>query len=136
MRSCLLLIIYIFVVIATLGSNSVWSQNKEVGGDVCECQFAKYKAMEFSHALLNAAVTKVRPKYSATAKAVKATGSVEVAIIVDRRGNVVDSCVLSGHPLLRKASKDAALLWKFKRNFGLYIRQRSPFVRATITMSF
>ena len=83
-----------------------------------ECNFSSYKPLVLNHALLNAATKNVQPKYPSVAKAAHAAGKVQVKILVDRFGNVVEACVSQGHPLLRAAARDAALEWKFKKNFG------------------
>ena len=43
------------------------------------------------------------------ARAVGATGSVNVQITVDETGDVVSATAVSGHPLLRKAAETAAM---------------------------
>lgn len=49
-----------------------------------------------------------KPDYPAAAKAVRASGSVSVQILVDEKGKVVSASAVSGHPLLRAAAVDAA----------------------------
>lgn len=50
-----------------------------------------------------------KPNYPPAAKAVCAFGEVLVEIIVDENGNVTFAKAIKGHPLLRKASEQAAL---------------------------
>lgn len=50
----------------------------------------------------------VIPEYPPAAKAVRASGKVEVKVTVDEEGNVVSAKTVSGHSLLREASVKAA----------------------------
>ncbi len=63
------------------------------------------------------AVSLVKPEYPASAKAVNAAGTVNVSIKIDEKGDVIFAEVVSGHPLLRKASEEAALASKFSPTF-------------------
>ena len=49
-----------------------------------------------------------KPPYPAAAQAVRATGEVVVEVKIDREGKVVEAKAVSGHPLLRVASVQAA----------------------------
>lgn len=49
-----------------------------------------------------------QPIYSATAKTVRATGRVEVQVIIDETGRVTSASVISGNPLLRDSALTAA----------------------------
>ncbi len=53
------------------------------------------------------------PAYPAAAKAVRASGAVNVQVTIDEQGNVVSSSAVSGHPLLRAAAEEAARNAKF-----------------------
>ncbi|MGI9055687.1 MAG: energy transducer TonB [Pyrinomonadaceae bacterium] len=70
----------------------------------------RYKGDNITHG----AITLVKPEYPAAAKAVGASGRVEVKLTIDEEGNVVSAEAISGHPLLRAAAVNAALLSKFK----------------------
>jgi TonB family protein len=59
------------------------------------------------------AISLPRPDYPAAAKAVKAEGTVSVKVIVDESGDVISASAVSGHPLLRAASVEAARSAKF-----------------------
>jgi hypothetical protein len=61
-------------------------------------------------------ITSARPIYPPTAKAVGATGEVDVMAALDDNGDVISAEVFTGHPLFRTVSKDAALKWKFGKN--------------------
>ena len=62
-----------------------------------------------SGAVLNEKATKlVTPDYPAAARAVRATGTVNVQVTIDEQGNVISASAVSGHPLLRQAAVEAA----------------------------
>ena len=54
-----------------------------------------------------------KPAYPAAARAVGASGAVNVQVTIDEQGNVVSANAVSGHPLLRQAAQNAALEAKF-----------------------
>ncbi len=54
-----------------------------------------------------------KPPYPPIAKAVKASGTVIVQVLVDEEGNVVSAHAVSGHPLLQTAALAAAKQAKF-----------------------
>lgn len=60
------------------------------------------------------AISLPKPEFPAAAKAVKASGSVNVEVLIDEEGNVVSALAVSGHPLLRQAAEAAARSAKFK----------------------
>jgi TonB family protein len=55
-----------------------------------------------------------QPAYPPAAKAVKASGSVNVEVTFDETGNVISAKAVSGHPLLQAAAVEAARNAKFK----------------------
>lgn len=55
-----------------------------------------------------------KPRYPAAARAMNAHGAVQVSVILAKDGTVVFAEAISGHPLLRGAAVDAALLCRFK----------------------
>jgi TonB family protein len=55
-----------------------------------------------------------QPAYPAAARAVRASGSVSVQVVVDEKGEVASATAVSGHPLLRAAAVQAARKAKFK----------------------
>ena len=67
-----------------------------------------------SGGVLNGKATSLtKPQYPAAAKAVRASGAVNVQVTIDENGDVVSASAVSGHPLLRQASEQAALASKF-----------------------
>ena len=53
------------------------------------------------------------PAYPAAARAVGASGAVNVQVTIDETGNVISAAAVSGHPLLRQAAEQAARQAKF-----------------------
>ena len=67
-----------------------------------------------SMGVLNGKATRlVQPPYPPAAKAVRASGQVNVQISIDTAGNVVSANAVSGHQLLRQAAENAARQSKF-----------------------
>jgi protein TonB len=54
-----------------------------------------------------------KPPYPAPARAVRASGAVNVQVKIDEKGNVVSASAVSGHPLLQQAAVAAARQAKF-----------------------
>jgi len=60
------------------------------------------------------AIRKVQPPYPPIAKAAGAEGPVQVQVLISETGEVLEATVISGHPLLREATLEAARQWQFK----------------------
>lgn len=118
--------------IATVGQLSSEVQLKQA----CKCDFSKYNPLVLSHPLVNAATKTVEPDYPEIAKRAKVQGTVEVRILVNRNGEVIDACVVEGPPLLRSAARNAALKWKFKKNFGFTHKQKRRYIESSIEFKF
>ena len=54
-----------------------------------------------------------KPEYPAAARAVRASGAVNVQVTIDESGNVISASAVSGHPLLRSSAVNAARSSKF-----------------------
>ncbi|MBA2378451.1 MAG: TonB family protein [Blastocatellia bacterium] len=54
-----------------------------------------------------------RPEYPAAARAVYASGTVTVQVVIDENGLIINAAAVSGHPLLRPAAVEAARNAKF-----------------------
>ena len=59
------------------------------------------------------AISLPKPPYPPAARAVNASGTVNVQVLIDEEGNVIGATALSGHPLLRAAAVEAAKQAKF-----------------------
>ena len=76
-------------------------------------------AVAVSHApisggVLNAkAISLPKPSYPSAARAVHASGAVNVQVTIDEKGNVTSASAVSGHPLLRAAATAAARQARF-----------------------
>lgn len=68
----------------------------------------EYKAISNESAINSTAVILAKPKYPAAARAVRASGAVQVQVTIDEDGEVVVAKAISGHPLLRQAAETAA----------------------------
>ncbi len=79
------------------------------------------------------AVNLEMPIFPAAALAVKATGVVQVQILIDDSGKVVVAKTISGHPLLREVSEKAALASKFEPTM---IGDKAVRVRGVISYKF
>ncbi|HNU08779.1 MAG TPA: TonB family protein [Pyrinomonadaceae bacterium] len=55
----------------------------------------------------------VKPPYPAAARAVRASGAVNVQVTIDENGSVISASAVSGHPLLRAAAVQAARSSRF-----------------------
>ncbi|MEP6901603.1 MAG: TonB family protein [Actinomycetota bacterium] len=67
-----------------------------------------------SGGVLNGKATNlVQPLYPAAARAVRASGAVNVQVTLDENGNVISASAVSGHPLLRASAVTAARESKF-----------------------
>jgi TonB family protein len=64
--------------------------------------------------LQGTAIKQVTPPYPPIARAARAAGKVEVQVTISEKGKVIEAIVISGHPLLRDASLNAAKQWVFK----------------------
>jgi len=50
----------------------------------------------------------ITPVYPSEARAVRASGVVEVQVVIDKKGDVISATATSGHPLLRASATRAA----------------------------
>lgn len=64
--------------------------------------------------LNGSAVSLPKPAYPAGARAVRASGTVNVQVLIDENGNVISAKAVSGHPLLRSSAEKAARRARFR----------------------
>ena len=74
-----------------------------------------------------------KPKYPAAARAVRATGVVQVQVLTDEKGNVYSAEAVSGHPLLRGAAENAACDSRF---FPTHLSGKPVKVSMILTYNF
>jgi TonB family protein len=58
--------------------------------------------------------TRVSPAYPVLAKKMNITGTVKVLVVVSANGNVKDTKVVGGNPVLVNATMDALKKWRFE----------------------
>jgi TonB family protein len=91
----------LFLVVLSLGISGFAQENQSVPKTI-------------NGGVLNGKATQLaKPAYPAAAKAVNASGGVNVQVTIDEEGNVIAASAISGHPLLRAASVEAAQASKF-----------------------
>lgn len=66
-----------------------------------------------SSVLISHAVSLPQPQYPQLAKQIRVQGQVNIQILVDEQGKVVSAQVVSGHPMLLSAAREAALRARF-----------------------
>ncbi len=92
-------------------------ENKEASDEEFAAQEADdsdgFSVRYKGNAVTSKAINLVKPDYPPAAKGVRAGGAVNVKVTIDEDGNVVSAEAISGHPLLRAAAVNAALLSKF-----------------------
>jgi TonB family protein len=71
-------------------------------------------APKISKLIAGYALTKAPPIYPPMAMQMKASGAVQVAIIISENGRVIEAKAVSGHPALRSAAEEAARKWVFR----------------------
>lgn len=82
-------------------------------GDVGTFIVAKKQDSD-SKPLNNGAVTLARPEYPRAARVYRASGKVEVQVLINELGYVISAKAVSGHPILQTAAVEAAQKSKFK----------------------
>jgi TonB family protein len=94
-------IFYIIILILSFGLSNASAQETP-------------KPKTISGGVLNGKATSLpRPSFPAAARAVNASGAVNVQVTIDENGDVISASAVSGHPLLRQASEQAARASKF-----------------------
>jgi TonB family protein len=66
------------------------------------------KVLKTSTVLNGKAVRLPKPRYPEPARIIKASGAVNVQVLLDETGKVISAQAVSGHPLLRRAAVEAA----------------------------
>lgn len=97
------------------------------------CDVRKYHAISISDWLPGGIVKRVTPEYPPEAQSKGTYGLVDVTIIVDHNGDVVEACG-TGDPVLRNAGEAAARQWKF--NVPALNGEKLPYVREFLRFNF
>jgi protein TonB len=78
-------------------------------------------------------ISKVSPPYPPDARAARIQGSVVMAVVIGKDGNVQEVSLVSGHPMLAPAAIDAVKQWKYRP----YVLNGKPVeVDTQITVNF
>ncbi len=83
-------------------------------GESQERAFAADSKTNKTEAVNGKAAYLPQPVYPPAARAVKASGAVQVQVMLDELGTVISAKALTGHPLLRQAAEKAAKSSKFQ----------------------
>jgi hypothetical protein len=116
-----------------------WSAQEKAPEARPLCDFSDYKYLVIDHFPRDWVVKHPQPQYPELAKAAKIEGVVQVKVLVDREGDVFTACAMQGHPLLRDAATRAALMYKFKKNFGFKASRKHtgvPYVQIWLVFTF
>jgi TonB family protein len=97
------------------------------------CDFSCYHPIRISY-LVKRNGKIFQPEYPEEARKKKVEGTVIVKILINRDGIVEKACVISGDPLLRKASEDAALKSTFEP--VLLNNKKIPYIEEMITFKY
>lgn len=91
----------ILILALSLGLSNAWAQTP--------------KPKTIASGVINGkAVSLPKPEYPAAALAVKASGAVNVQVMIDETGNVISAAAVSGHPLLQQTAVKAARQARFR----------------------
>lgn len=89
--------------------------------------------LRFSHLDEGRIIRRVQPAYPAIAKAARVEGAVLLEAVISRSGRIENLRVISGHPMLIMAAKEAVAQWEFRP----YILNGNPVeVLTQITVNF
>lgn len=116
----------VFIPYDEIGLSGTWNLKLDVDVARADGEFTEhltFKEFQFnakpvpetiSGGVLNGRATNlVKPPYPAAARAVRASGAVNVQVTIDENGDVIEAAAVSGHPLLRAAAVAAARASKF-----------------------
>ncbi len=117
---------FILVLVLSFGLSNISAQtptpvpistdNRGVKADAKEpSSTPKIITQIFAGTLNGKAKSLPEPPFPAAARAIRASGTVNVQVTIDESGNVISAMAVSGHPLLRQVSEQAARQAKFPR---------------------
>src|SRR5262245_17131422 len=108
-------------------------ERKREGDEEAAAKYA-FRRNNINGGILNGRATSLpSPEYPLVARQAKAEGTVNVMVLIDEDGNVIEAKAVSGHPLLQAAAVNAARQAKFEptRMEGKPIQ-----VRGTVVYNF
>ena len=92
------------------------TEQKIVSGDLAAG--SEPTAKKINGGVLNGKASSLpAPEYPVAARAVKASGAVNIQVTINEQGDIVSATAVSGHPLLRQAAEEAARKAKFAPTF-------------------
>jgi len=101
-----------------LEAGSRWRRMQEVSGLLLVAAFGLLlfatPAAQAQGELNRKAKTKVSPAYPELARRLSITGTVRIQVVVTPNGDIKDTKVIGGHPLLVSAAMDALKKWRFE----------------------
>ena len=130
MKSTLILALIMLILNET--TSAINFQQKQ--GPLTECDFGRYKPVRISKKI--PVIKQITPRYPPLAQKARVKGNVQVKVLIDGKGNVVQACAISGHPLLKGAATTAALQWKFEPHFGFSRSTKIRYVQDVIGFNF
>jgi protein TonB len=96
------------------GNAGQGGKDETSGGEPPPAPIKKAPPKTISGGVLNGkAVSLPKPAYPAAARAVRASGAVQVQVLIDETGKVVSATAAGGHPLLQAAAVSAARQARF-----------------------
>ena len=137
-RAVLLLFLFLGATAFAYSQESTPSQKRAVKVAEIKCDFSEREPLRLVNLPPNAIEKKVDPTYSQEARNEKIEGKVVLTVLIDRIGNVVETCVEDGDPLLVPLAIDAVKQWKFKKNFGFSAKsyKKRKFLQTSISITF
>lgn len=95
--------IFLFFFFQTAFAQNKTLRQKKVPQTIVSCGICNQKALSLP-----------KPEYPKAGTFVNVSGKVNVQILIDEKGNVIEAKAVSGHPLLKPTSEKAALQAKFE----------------------
>jgi TonB family protein len=106
------------------------------GPELERCDFSRYRPLRVGNLPPDCAVKRVDPVYPQMGHDMNVAGTVVVKVVINRAGEVIAACVVSGHPLLGDAALTAARQWKFKQNFCFKSKPAARYLEAELQFRF
>jgi len=129
------------LILAWAISGLAFGQQANPRGD---CGFSKVRKRHVSDFVQTAAILRVTPEYRRSLESRELSGTVSIAILIDKRGRVYKTCPANPPKELKPdgkfiaAAEAAAARWTFQPNFGLGkdAKARFEFIQDVIVFKF